>query len=460
MFYRACGDGLFAVKKRKIKKILKTPLSLSTHIDKGRGVFMKRKFILSGSFAMIWLLISVFFAVYWAQEIGEDLPVVYVWWVIIGIALLPGFLMSMMFFSNILNWKRNMYPDTDEDVTILMCAHNEAQVIEKAVRAVLAQKYAGNIRLIIVDNASEDHTKEKIEVMKKISSDCVIEYTYCEKIGKSNALNHGLAMVDTAYFITVDADTCLQKHAVQKIMNHIVSCKSACVAANLFVKNAEESFITKMQNYDYFLSIAAVKRFQGAYHSTLVAQGAFSAYNTKAVRAVGGWKNVMGEDIVLTYEMLEKGMKSDYEPLAVGYTIVPKTLKELYKQRKRWAIGMLEGLGTVPPWKQGNIYSVFFTMVNCSVIYLDLAFLFGFLPGLLLAFAGYYYFVGFCTLFTVLLSLFMYSSMYLYQQELGIQHEDSLTGFLCFFISFQIIQSAASLQGYISCLLGKKEKWK
>lgn len=421
---------------------------------------MKRKFILSGSFAMIWLLISTFFAVFWAQEISDNLPVVYVWWVIIGIALLPGFLMSMMFFSNILNWKRNTYPDTDEDVTILMCAHNEEQVIEKAVRAVLAQKYAGNIRLIIVDNASEDHTKEKIEEIKKIPTDCIIEYTYCEKMGKSNALNHGLSMVDTAHFITVDADTCLQKHAVQKIMNHIVFCKSACVAANLFVKNINESFITKMQNYDYFLSIAAVKRFQGAYDSTLVAQGAFSAYDTQAIRDVGGWKEVMGEDIVLTYEILKKGMHSDYEPLAVGYTVVPKTLKALYKQRKRWAIGMIEGLGTVPPWKQGNIYSGFFAAVNCSVIYLDLAFVFGFIPGLFLAFAGYHYFVGFCTLFTVLISLFMYSSMYLYQQKLGIYHEDSMAGFICFFIFFQLIQSAASLQGYISCLLGKKEKWK
>lgn len=38
-----------------------------------------------------------------------------------------------------------------------------------------------------------------------------------------------------------------------------------------------------MQNYDYLLSIAAVKRFQGSYRSTLVAQGAFSAYNTAAL---------------------------------------------------------------------------------------------------------------------------------------------------------------------------------
>ena len=91
-------------------------------------------------------------------------------------------------------------------------------------------------------------------------------------------------MVSTPYFITVDADTYLEKNAVQKIMNHIVSCENACVAGNLFVQNANSSLCTKMQNYDYLLSIASIKRFQGSYNSTLVAQGAFSAYKTMEVK--------------------------------------------------------------------------------------------------------------------------------------------------------------------------------
>ena len=44
------------------------------------------------------------------------------------------------------------------------------------------------------------------------------------------------------------------------------------------------------------ISIAAIKRFQGSYGSTLVAQGAFSAYDTDAVRRAGGWEQCAGED--------------------------------------------------------------------------------------------------------------------------------------------------------------------
>ena len=72
----------------------------------------------------------------------------------------------------------------------------------------------------------------------------------------------------------------------------------------------------------------------------------------------------MGEDIVLTYEILNKKLASTYEPSAVGYTKVTATFDGLYNQRKRWAIGMIEGLSFIPPWKQTGFYPKFFTTIQ------------------------------------------------------------------------------------------------
>lgn len=318
--------------------------------------------------------------------------------------------MSTMFFFNLLHWKLKEYPDTQEATTIIMCAHNEEKTIAQSIQSIASQEYKGPIRLLVVDNASNDCTKQEIMRMQAAGfANCSVEYVYCGQPGKAHALNAGLELVCTPHFITVDADTCLDKQAVQKIMNHIVSCRSACVAGNLFVQNAKASLTAKMQNYDYLLSIAAVKRFQGSYRSTLVAQGAFSAYQTEEVRKIGGWKDTLGEDIVLTYQLLQQGLPSSYEPGAVGYTTVPETLDGLYSQRKRWAIGMLEGLSAVPPWKQGTAFSRYFTFLNLSIIYIDLAFLFGFIPGVIFALAGYYYLAGFLTLFTVAVCVLLFS---------------------------------------------------
>lgn len=422
---------------------------------------MKAKFIFSICFGLLWLAVSSFFAIGWAQEISYIFPSVYVWWVIIGMALLPGFLMSSMFFSNLLNRKLKSHPDTQEDTTVIICAHNEEKTIARSIQAIAAQQYKGHIRLLVVDNDSTDGTKDEIIKLQESSfENCSLEYVFCSKQGKAYALNTGLELICTPYFITVDADTYLEKHAIQKIMNHIVSSGSACVAGNLFVENSKASLAAKMQNYDYLLSIAAIKRFQGSYRSTLVAQGAFSAYRTEEVVRIGGWQDLLGEDIVLTYKLLHRGLSSTYEPQAVGYTTALASLNGLYNQRKRWAIGMLEGLSSVPPWKQGTAFSRHFAMVNLSVIYLDLAFLFGFIPGIILAIIGYYYLAGFLTLLTAAVCILLFLSMYLYQKKLKIPFQNSFAGFLCFILFFQVIQSTASVHGYTIRLLHKRGEWK
>jgi biofilm PGA synthesis N-glycosyltransferase PgaC len=341
-----------------------------------------------------------------------------------------------------------------------MCAYNQGNTIREAIRHICRQNYLGYIRLLLIDNCSTDNTEQVTkEESEEYGNRISIEYIYCDKPGKSNALNCGLALVDTKYFITVDGDTFLEENAVQNIMNHIAGSQSICVAGNLFVHNSNKSIAAKMQIYDYLLSIAAVKRFQSSYKSTLVAQGAFSAFETEPVKTLGGWKDCLGEDIVLTYQLLEKGFESTYEPTAVGYTEVPDKLSCLYNQRKRWAIGMLEGFSYVKPWKQGSGYAKFFTGVNISIIYLDLAYIFGFLPAVIWAFLGYYYFVGCLTLLAVLFSLIGFCSMYVYQKKLKIPFKNSFVGFIFFLLFFQFLQSMASLEGYFKKLFNRKARW-
>lgn len=304
----------------------------------------KTKFIVSVAFSVVWLAVSLLFARRWAEAVSEFLPAAYVWWVIFGIALLPGFLMSAMLVSNLLNRSLPRLRRTSMPVTILMSARNEEAGIARAIRSVFAQTHAGRIRLIVIDNGSTDGTAC---VVKNLCAEApagrTLELVFCRRAGKSNALNKGLAMVRTPYFLTLDADTVLEKTAVQNLMNHITARGSVCAAGNLFVGNGGSSVIASMQTYDYLLSIAAIKRYQGSYGSTLVAQGAFSAYETCAVREAGGWEECMGEDIVLTYRLLSTGRTSSYEPRAVAYTDGPESLGGFFRQRKRWAMGMFEG---------------------------------------------------------------------------------------------------------------------
>lgn len=426
---------------------------------------MKRqhKFFLTLAAALVWLLFSAVLAVPWIRQASLSLPLGYVVWAVGGIALLPGYLMCAMFLSNLLNRKLpTAAPALRLPVTVLLCARNEAPHIYRTLQALAAQQYGGCMEVLCVDNGSTDCTCAEIRRAAAALGrpDFRIRLLQCPQPGKAHALNLGLAHVRTRCFITVDADTCLEKTAVNTILHRLTASGAACVAGNLLVGRAQ-SWVQRMQVYDYAISIAAIKRYQGSCGSTLVAQGAFSAYDTRAVRGVGGWTQCAGEDIVLTYRLLATGRCSLYEPRAVGYTLAPETLPALCRQRTRWARGMLEGLRAVKPWQQAAMCSGYFETLNVSILYLDLAYVFGFLAGVILALLGWPLLVGWLTLLVLPLTLIGIFSVYDFQRRIPAVHiRHSLLGFLCYLVLFQPVQSLCSLTGYWQALTGRRLHWK
>lgn len=420
------------------------------------------KFALSSVFAMLWLGVSVEISMAWMQGVSQDLPAWYAAWVIIGIALLPGYLMSAMFISNMMNTQlEKISCEGAGDVCVIVCARNEQATIYDTIECIAAQKYCSHIKIICVDNASVDSTGDEIRRAARAfnSAHRRVELMTCTTPGKFNALNMGLGLVDTKYFITVDADTMLAENSVCALLSRIKRHRAGCAAGNLLVQNAD-TLVARMQIYDYLISIAAVKRYQGSYNATLVAQGAFSAYDTAAVKTLGGWRSGAGEDIVLTYRLLSLGLKSVYEPQAVGYTVVPDTLMKFCRQRVRWATGMFEGIAAVRPWQQPSFSGGYFETLNLSIVYLDLAYVFGFMAGALLCAFGITWFVGWQTLMLLPALLLNIASVYVFQHRITGDFTTSWPGFVCFILLFQPIQSICSLAGYVKALFGRRTIWK
>lgn len=423
----------------------------------------RRTFVISTAGALTWLLLSSVIAGYWVREAAQRLPWCYTVWVVMGIALLPGYLTSAMFLSNMMHARPSTAPqDKAAPVSVLICARNEEKTIYRTIEAVVAQRYAAPIEILCVDNGSDDHTRQEIERAEQSLArpDRMIRLISCPAAGKANALNEGLAHIRTDAFVTVDADTLLEENALAAILARRESSGAACVAGNLLAAGTD-SWVGRMQIYDYLISIAAVKRYQGSYGVTLVAQGAFSAYETHAVRQIGGWTQGAGEDIVLTYRLLALGRLSLYEPRAIGFTVVPRTLRGLWRQRARWARGMFEGLHAVKPWQQPTLYGGYFEALNLSVLYLDLAYVFGFLVGIVLALLGMPWLAGGATLLTLPALAVVMASVYAFQRRVaGVHVKNSVAGLLCFAVLFQPVQSLCLLDGYARALLGCRVRWK
>ena len=117
---------------------------------------------------------------------------------------------------------------------------------------------------------------------------------------------------------TIDADTLLMPYSLKRAVARLLSSPpdTVAVAGAVLVRNSRDNLLTRAQEWDYFLGIATVKRGQALLQGTLVAQGAFSVYDTTALKLAGGWPDRVGEDIVLTWRMLLQGGRCVFEPTA------------------------------------------------------------------------------------------------------------------------------------------------
>lgn len=429
---------------------------------------MRKTFAISFSIALAYFMLSVYLSYQWFFDVAIFAGWTYSIFIIFGIALVPGYLTCFTFVTNIIYYKQNDTKSFSDAVTVvdtltvLIAAYNEESTIYKTIKSISDSVYAGKIRVIIVDNNSKDRTKEEIfRAIQELSSDeRHVEYLFEKKQGKSYALNWGLEKVDTKYLLTIDADTYVDNKAIFHIVSKIKKKKNiGCVAGNLIVQNPNKNLLTKIQNYDYLLSIFSIKRMQSMYNSTLVAQGAFSIYLTDLVKGIGGWKHILGEDIVLTWEILEKGFISSYEQNAVGYTVVPEDFRHFFTQRCRWARGMIEGFKYVFPILRQRGFARVIASQNILIPFLDISFIFGFMFGVILAFFGNYVLVGILVFLMLPLTMLQYYFYYDLQRRMDSKIENNALGFVLFMLGYQFIYSPISLSGYIKELLKSKKIW-
>lgn len=423
-------------------------------------------FLISTILSLLYFIFTIFISINWINDIACYFGYFLAIYIVLFIALIPGFIFIFMFTSLLWNKKEKKKCKTKEDdVTLLIPMYNMKNSIKETIESIKKQKYSGNIYINIIDDGSTDGS---LEILKSMNLGPEITLLELNHKGKAYALNEGLKHVKTDYTITVDSDTILHPLAVRNIMKKLLNSnkKTVATAGCLFVKNAKKSFITQLQEWDYTLGIFGVKLYQSNYNSTLVAQGAFSAYKTDALKRIGGWQNCVGEDIVLTWEFLSKGYETNFAQDAIAFTEVPKKFKDLARQRKRWARGMIEAFKKVKTItsKNLNLKSKFLMCLNVFFPFIDLALLI-FIPlGLALLVFGNQLLIGWLTLFVIILGILLCLVIDIKRKamlkKLGYKlKRRSILAFIVYVLLYAFILAPFCLMGYISELINSKKKW-
>jgi biofilm PGA synthesis N-glycosyltransferase PgaC len=422
-----------------------------------------RRFALAAALAVAWTGASLWLSLPWADDLAAEIGFAASWALIAGLALVPGFMNMFQTASLLLRPRGRYLPAAGYPaLSVLISAYNEAPNIAATLRSLVAQRYPGELDVIVIDDGSTDGTAAQVRACGLGRVRLLVQP---ENAGKAAALNRGLAEARHDLVVTLDADSLLHVDALKLLVREYLNGQpqTAAVAGAVFVENGRSSWVTRLQYWDYFHGIAASKRAQAAYGGTLVAQGAFSLYRRSVLREIGGWPACVGEDIVVTWAILCRGLVVAYAEDALCFTRVPETLGGLLRQRARWARGMIEAFRAHPRILVTRRLTTALVGMNLLFPWVDLAFTLGFIPGLALAAFGCYWLVGPVTLAllpsAVLMGTIMYrASAQVFARGQLAPRRDAM-GLVAYTLAYGLILHPASVGGYLSELLGLRKSW-
>ncbi|MBA3507764.1 MAG: glycosyltransferase family 2 protein [Betaproteobacteria bacterium] len=383
--------------------------------------------------------------------------------IVAGIALIPGFMNAFLATSLLLDRRpvrRRLvgYPS----LSLLIAAYNEQASIAETLQSLDLQDYPGKFEAIVIDDGSRDDTASIVAATR---------YQWLRllrqprNMGKSAALNRGLAEAKHHLIVTLDADSYLSRDALRNLVERYMNDPSGtrAVAGTMLVRNSRKNWVTKVQEWDYFHGIAAIKRVQSLFQGTLVAQGAFSIYDRQMLKEIGGWDDCVGEDIVLTWAILERGWRIGHAEDACCFTNAPDRLIQFIRQRQRWARGMIEAFRRFPGILFKPRMSTLFIWWNLLFPWLDLAYTLFFIPGIVLAAFGIYWIAGPLTLALLPMALVMNYLMFGIGSRMfaaqGLRVRRNVAGFVVYAFLYSLILQPACVAGYFSELLGLRKTW-
>ncbi|MEO6171256.1 MAG: glycosyltransferase [Lysobacter sp.] len=421
------------------------------------------RFFITLALALAWMGTSFLLAQRWIDELSVIVGVTLAYLVIFGIAILPGFMNAFLVVGLLLDRRPpraviTSYPA----VTVLVAAYNEQDSILSTLVSLDQQNYPAPLEVLVINDGSSDATKA---LLAGVSYPWLRVINLEQNAGKANALNEGLKLTSHPLTITLDGDSYLYGNALKNLVERYLSDppNTAAVAGTVMVRNSRLNIITRIQEWDYFHGIAAIKRLQSLFQGTLVAQGAFSLYRTDVLRDVGGWPESVGEDIVLTWAILKKGYRVGYCEDGVSFTNAPTTFIQFIRQRQRWSRGLIEAFkahgGLLFHWRMSTI----FIWWNLIFPYMDVVYTLFFIPGIVLALFGIYWVAGPMTLLVLPLALAVNYLMFFIQSRMfkaqGLKVRRNPLGFIVYTLFYGILLQPGCVLGYLAELLNLRKHW-
>lgn len=221
-----------------------------------------------------------------------------------------------------------------DSISIIIPAHNEEQFIKECIQSVLSAKFKGKKQIIAVDDGSIDKTKKILSTFKQIT---LLKQKHS---GKAAAINKALKIATGDIIAIVDADSTIEKDALEHMANTLSSKNIAAATGIVKVKNRHK-YVNMWAHIEQIYN-SLMRSLLSKLNANIVTPGPLSMYKKTALKKIGGFSTKgFSEDVIVTLKLIRKGYDVGFSEKSIAYTNMPYKPKNFLRQRTRFARGMI-----------------------------------------------------------------------------------------------------------------------
>jgi len=248
-------------------------------------------------------------------------------------------------------------PGFEPEVTLVVPAYNEADILAEKVRNCQAQHYpAGKLKLLFITDGSTDDSGAVLAAYSGVQ-----HLHQPTRAGKSMAENRAIRHVTTPFVVFTDCNALLNPEAVRRLVRHYQDPRVGAVSGEKRVQrdgSAPGAGEGLYWRYESFL-----KRCDSDIYSLMGAAGELVSFRTSLFKPLEA--DTVLDDFVQSMRVVDAGYRVVYEPTAYALEPPSFSLKEEMKRKVRICAGgwqaMSRLLPLLNPWRQPVVAFLYFS---------------------------------------------------------------------------------------------------
>lgn len=240
---------------------------------------------------------------------------------------------------------RKPFPLSDPlpEVTLLIAAYNEEQIVTEKMANTLAQNYpTEKLRVVWVTDGSTDNTGERLAAYSEVR---VLHEA--PRRGKTAALNRAMGFIETPIVICTDANTMLNVEAVREIVRCFADPEVGCVAGEKRVADLSGGGSAAATEGLYWKYESKLKEWDDRLYTAVGAAGELFAFRRSLYEPQPD--DTLLDDFMISMRIAARGYRIAYCKEAYALETPSADMGEEGKRKVRIAAGGLQSAGRLWP---------------------------------------------------------------------------------------------------------------